>query len=249
MISEIAELELPLEIGTLNNALNCLTSANRVHEAFEFFSKMYTADLRPTEATYMSLLRMCNANRLLEKAEFVFKELKKSGIVPKFEVFCIMLRLFAEIEDRKGALPYFIQMKELGYELRSRSIRLSIPTFFTMNEENRMRENIKGEMPYSPDLPAYLDPKVAENIEVTYPYSSDMLRPQRDERLKVIEASRWKQIEKEYEELNNEEAIAESEKNYIEMNKILGIEHVPVREEEYVMVKSRKSNLPSERPL
>jgi pentatricopeptide repeat protein len=146
---------------------------------------------------------MCNATRLLVKAEEVFGQMKKDGITPNFEVrflfesvkvlltpkfvyFCIfflssqesncfrslfrvfhrfhcfelnsfsmnifsvdpphptpvqaytiMLRLFAEFEDRVGAQPYLAEMKYLGYELRSRSVKLSIPTFFTMSDADR----------------------------------------------------------------------------------------------------------------
>ena len=148
----------------------------------------------------MALLRMCNASRLLEKAEYVFAEMNLYDISPPFEAFCIILRIFAEFEDRDGALPYLMQMKERGYELRSRSIVESIPTFFTMNEENRYRENIQGEMPYHPDLPAYYLDKNT-NFEITYPYSSDLLFPQRDATLAKIEASRWEQFAKEYQVL------------------------------------------------
>jgi hypothetical protein len=84
-----------------------------------------------------------------------------------------MLRLYAEFEDRRGASPYLKDMQVLGYELRSRSLRLSIPTFFTMSEADRMRENIQGENSYMPDMPVY--PTLERSI--TYPFSSDIRRP------------------------------------------------------------------------
>jgi hypothetical protein len=86
------------------------------------------------------MLRLCNATRLLQKAELVFADMRASagvGAAPPFEAYAIMLRLFAEFKDRAGAAPYLAEMEALGYELRSRSLKLSIPTFFTMSDEDR----------------------------------------------------------------------------------------------------------------
>jgi hypothetical protein len=67
----------------------------------------------------------------------VFADMRQSNITPSFEAYTIMLRLFAEFEDRQGAQPYLQQMQQLGYELKSRSLKLSIPTFFTMSDQDR----------------------------------------------------------------------------------------------------------------
>ncbi len=88
--------------------------------------------------TYLAMLRLCNATRLLQKAELIFADMRAAGITaPPFEAYAIMLRLFAEFKDRAGAAPYLAEMAALGYELRSRSLKLSIPTFFTMSDEDR----------------------------------------------------------------------------------------------------------------
>ncbi len=87
ILKEMRAAGWPLDLSVLNNALNVLTMANRVHQAFDFYRAMYAQEgLRPDEHTYMALLRMCNATRLLQKAERVFAELKQAGITPSFEV-------------------------------------------------------------------------------------------------------------------------------------------------------------------
>jgi hypothetical protein len=130
-----------LDTCTLNHALSVLTLAQRTRQAFEFYDAMFNSEGAPADVhTYLAMLRLCNATRLLQKAELVFADMRASagvGAAPPFEAYVIMLRLFAEFKDRAGAAPYLAEMEALGYELRSRSLKLSIPTFFTMSDEDR----------------------------------------------------------------------------------------------------------------
>eukprot|EP00455_Lapot_gusevi_P001435 TRINITY_DN10578_c0_g2_i2.p1 TRINITY_DN10578_c0_g2~~TRINITY_DN10578_c0_g2_i2.p1 ORF type:complete len:205 (-),score=43.29 TRINITY_DN10578_c0_g2_i2:35-649(-) len=153
IVQEMKEQGFAIQSDTLNLALNTLTIANRVTEAFDFVRQMYPAhQVEPDQYTYMALLRMCNNTRLLEKGVLVMDAMKQANIKPQFEAYCIILRLFAEIQDREGAEPYLQEMKEHGYRLKSRSMRLSIPSFFTMSEEKRATRN---EIPYHGAAPLY----------------------------------------------------------------------------------------------
>jgi hypothetical protein len=66
-----------------------------------------------------------------------FANLLHACLTLVFQAYAIMLRLYAEFKDRVGAQPYLDEMRHLGYELRSRSLKLSIPTFFTMSDADR----------------------------------------------------------------------------------------------------------------
>ncbi|XP_021845574.2 protein THYLAKOID ASSEMBLY 8-like, chloroplastic [Spinacia oleracea] len=134
-------------------------------KVFDFVKKEYTADL----SLYYDMILLLGKNKLIQKAEELFDELKKEGLQPDVRAYTELIGAYFQVDMVEKAMETYNEMKASGFTPDKLTLMIMVRNLEKAGEQE-LAASVKRDFEEYVDEPE----RFLQQVEKNYSYSTDL---------------------------------------------------------------------------